>query len=135
MHAKAIFKLPFAFEAYHALVDVRCNIRMYVQVELSDAYLVDELVNLSFQLVGKQNARLNFSRTVAGRAGLLDVDIHGGSHALSGDLHQSELAKWQDVVSCAVFLHVFAHALVEHLSVFRQVHVDEVHYDDSSHIT
>jgi hypothetical protein len=29
----------------------------------------------------------------------------------------------------------FAHPLIEHLSVFGQVHVDEVHYDDSSHIT
>ena len=34
----------------------------------------------------------------------------------------------------AVFLHVFAHAFVEQLSVFGEVHVDEVDNDDASHV-
>ncbi len=32
-------------------------------------------------------------------------------------------------------LHVLAHALIEQLSVFGKIHVDEVHHNDSSHIT
>ena len=34
-----------------------------------------------------------------------------------------------------VLLHVLAHALIEQLSVFGKIHVDEVHHNDSSHIT
>ena len=49
-------------------------------------------------------------------------------------MHQSEFGERQDVVACAVFLHVLAHTLVEHLPVFCQVHVDEVNNDDTSHV-
>jgi hypothetical protein len=66
---------------------------------------------------------------------LLHIDVHGGAHALTCDLHQSELAQRQNVVACTVFLHVLAHALIEQLPVLGQVHVDEVDHDDSSHIT
>ena len=38
-------------------------------------------------------------------------------------------------MACAVFLHVFAHPLVEHLPVFCEVHVDEVYHNDTSHVS
>ena len=34
------------------------------------------------------------------------VYIHGRTHALACNLHQSEFAKWQDIMACSVFLHV-----------------------------
>ena len=50
-------------------------------------------------------------------------------------MHQSELAQRQNVVPGAVCLHVFAHTLVEHLSVFGQVHVYEVDDNDAANIS
>ena len=38
-------------------------------------------------------------------------------------------------MACTVILHVLAHALVEHLPVFGQVHVNKIDHDDSSHIS
>ncbi len=107
---------------------------MYVQGEFADAYLVDKAVNFALELVGKQYRRLDFPLSEAGGAGFFDVDIHCRADALTCNLHQSELAQWQDVVAGSVFLHVLAHAFIEHLTVFGQIHVNEVHHDDASHV-
>ena len=47
MYSKAVLHLPAALHRDHALVDVSSHVGMYVQVELADAYLVDEAVNLA----------------------------------------------------------------------------------------
>ena len=107
---------------------------MDVQVELLNANLIDKAVNLTLQLVGEKETRLYGSLAETGGAGLFYVYIHSRSNALTCNLHQSELRQRQYVVACSVFLHVLAHALVEHLPVFCQIHVDEVHDDDSAHI-
>ena len=53
---------------------------------------------------------------------------------MSSDLHQSEFGERQYAVACAVLLHVFHHPFVQLLPVFRQRHIDEVHYDDAAHV-
>jgi hypothetical protein len=57
MHAKPVFHLPFAFQAHEALVDIGSHVWVYVQIEFLDANLVDEVVNLTLQLVGEKNTR------------------------------------------------------------------------------
>ena len=71
---------------------------------------------------------------MASRATLLYGYVHSRTHALARDLHEAELAKRQNVVASTVFLHVFTHALIEHLPVFSQVHVNEVDHDDAAHV-
>lgn len=107
---------------------------MDVQVEFPDADLVDQVINFPLQLVGEKNACLDLSTSETRRALFLYIDIDSRSYALSCDLHQSELRQRQDVVAGTVVLHVLAHALVEQLAVFRQIHVDEVDDDDASHV-
>ena len=68
-------------------------------------------------------------------AGFSSGDIHGRAYPLACYLHQSEFAERKYVVLGPVFLHVLTHAFIELLPVFRQIHVDEVNDDNSSHIT
>ena len=71
---------------------------------------------------------------MASGAALLNGYVHGWAHTLARNLHQSELAQRQDVVTRAILLHVLAHALIEQLSVLGEVHVDKVNDDDASHV-
>ena len=57
VHTESVFHLPLAFEAHDALVDVGSDIGMNVEIELLDAYLVDQAVDFPFELVGEENAR------------------------------------------------------------------------------
>ena len=119
MDAQPVLHLPLAFHTEDALVDVSSDVRVYVQVKLAYSDFVDEGVNLTLKCIRKEDTRLDGSFSETGGAGLFDVNAHGGSDTLTGNLHQSKLGKRQDIVLGAVFLHVFAHALVEHLAVFR----------------
>ena len=105
-----------------------------MQIEFLDADLVDQVVNFTLMLVCEKNARFDLSTSEAARTGLLHIDIDCRTYSLTGNLHQSELRQGEDVVTCAVGLHVLAHALIEDLPVFRLVHVDEVNDDDSAHV-
>ena len=133
--SESILELPLQAKGNETLVDECGNIRIDIQRELLDANLVDQLVDFSFQLIGKQNARLHLASTETGRAGFLYIHIHGRSYTLSCNLHQSELAQRQNVVLGTILLHVLAHTLVEHLSVFCQIHVDEIDNNDASHVS
>ena len=97
--------------------------------------MIHELVNLLLQKVGEEEAGLDGALAHAGGAGLIYVYFHDGSHALACDLHQSEFAQGQDVVAGPVALHILYHAFVEFLSVLGDVHINEVHDDDASHIS
>ena len=105
-----------------------------MQIELADSDFVDEGVNLTLQRIRKEDTRLDGTFTETGGTGLLDVDAHGRSDALTGDLHEAELRQWEDVVLGTVLLHVLTHALVEHLTILGQFHIDKVDDDDTSHI-
>ena len=105
-----------------------------MEVKFLNTNLGDHTVNLALQLVCKENTRFDFALAEACGACFLYVDVHGRPHSLSGDLHQSEFAQWQYVVACTVFLHVFAHSLIQQLPVLRKVHIDEIHNDYSTHI-
>ena len=98
MYAEAVFQLPFASKGDKALVDVGRYIRVDMQIEFRDAYLVDKAVNLSFQLVGEENARPDLSRSIASGAGFFDIDVHGWAHTLARDLHEPELAQRKDIL-------------------------------------
>ena len=134
MDTHTVFHNPPVFQRYEALIDVGGNVRMNMQVELADAYLVDQAVNLALQLVRKQDRRLDFALAKAGGAGFFYVDIHSRTDTLTRNLHQSELRQRQDVVARSVFLHVLTHAFIEHLTVFGKTHVNEVDDDDATHI-
>ena len=68
------------------------------------------------------------------RAYLCYVHLHSRSNALTGDLHQSELAERQDVMPCSVVCHQFAHVLVELLLMIFGVHVNVIDNDYTSNI-
>ena len=53
-HSKSIFNVPATLHGNHSLIDVCCHIGMDMEGELLDSNLVDQLVNLIFQLVGKE---------------------------------------------------------------------------------
>ena len=107
---------------------------MHVEHEAADAEFAGELGDFLFEDIGEEEAGLDGALAQTGGAGLIDAHFHDGAHALTGDLHQAELAQRQDVVAGAVALHVFYHAFVELLAVLGEVHVDEVHDDDAAHI-
>ena len=91
-------------------------------------------IYLLFQEVCKQEAALDMSGAAAGGAGFLHLYLAGGTHTLASNLHQTKFRERQNIVACAVFLHVFDHALIEFLAIFGQIHVDKVHHNDSAHI-
>ena len=86
-HPHPIFKLPLTFQAQHSLINVCSHIGMDVKREMLDANLVDQIVNLSLQLVGEQDAGLDFARSIASGASLLHIHVHRRSYPLPGDLH------------------------------------------------
>ena len=107
---------------------------MNVKPELFDVVVLGELANFVFKHFGEEQTRLNGAGSTACGAGFLNVDVGGRAYSLAGDLHESEFRKWQDVVARTVVLHVLAHALIEFLPVFWLIHVDEVNYNDASHV-
>lgn len=108
---------------------------MDMQGEFLHFQLVDQIVDLTFQGIGKQDGRFDFPLSETNGTVFIGSDIHGRTYPLARDLHQSEFAQRKDVVFGPVFLHVLAHALVKFLPVFCQVHIDEVHHNDSAHIS
>ena len=127
-------ELPTAVQGDEALVDVGRHEGMDVQAELADTELFADDANLTFQRIGEEIGGLNLSGASARRAFLFDLDIHGRTNSLAGDLHQSKLGKGQNVVARTVFLHVFDHSLVELLAILGLGHVDEIDYDDAAHV-
>ena len=91
VQAKSVLQLPLPFQGYEPLIDKSGNVWMHVQIEFLYANLVNQSVYLTFQLVCKQDARLYFSLSKAGRAGFVYTYIHCWSHALPCNLHQSKL--------------------------------------------
>ena len=71
VQAKSVLQLPLPFQGNEPLIDVSSNIRVHMQIEFLYANFVNQSVYLTFQLVGKQNARLYFSFSEAGWAGLV----------------------------------------------------------------
>ena len=87
MYPKAIFEFPATLYGEQPLVDIRGHIRVYVQIERLDAYLIHKAVYLALELFRKQDARLYLSCTEARRTRLLHIDIHRRAHALARYLH------------------------------------------------
>ena len=56
VHANAVSHLPFPFQGDESLVDVGSHIRVDMQIELLNADLVDQGINLTLQLVSEKNA-------------------------------------------------------------------------------
>ena len=108
---------------------------MDVQRKFLHFQLIDQIVDLAFQGIGKQDGRLDFSFSETGRTIFVCIHVHGRADALTGDLHQTELAERQNIMFCTVFLHVLTHAFVEFLPVFSKIHINEVDNDDSSHVS
>ena len=87
LHSHAIFELPLSFEAHEALVDVSGHIGVDMERKVFDSTLIDPLVDLSLQLVGEQDAGLDFARSIASGTSLLHIHVHRRSYPLPGDLH------------------------------------------------
>lgn len=66
MYAQSVFHLPLSLQRDESLVDVGSHVWVYVKIECLYSNLVDKPVNLTFQLVGENNARLNLSLSEAG---------------------------------------------------------------------
>ena len=107
---------------------------MNVENEVLLAHFLGEVGYLLFQGVSEEQTALDGALAHAGRTGLLYPHIHGWAHSLTGYLHESELAQWQYVMSSPILLHILTHALIEHLTVFSKVHVDEIDNDDATNI-
>ena len=90
---------------------------MYMQIELAHTDLVDQGIDFTLEGIGEQDARLDGTLAETCGAELVDIDTHSWAYTLTGDLHESELGQWQDVVLGSVLLHVLAHAFVEQLTL------------------
>ena len=117
LDAEAVLHLPFALHGYEALVYKGGYVRVDVQGKFLYLQFVDQVVNLAFQRIRKEDGRFDGALSEAGRTGFVGSYIHGWTYALAGDLHQSEFAERQNVVLGSVFLHVLAHTFVELLPV------------------
>ena len=108
-----------------------------MDVQRKSLYLqfVDQVVNLTLQSIRKKDGWLYATFPEAGGTGFIRVDIHGRTHALAGNLHQSKFAERQNVMFSSVFLHVLTHTFVQFLPVLGQIHVNEVNHDNTTHIT
>ena len=63
------------------------------------------------------------------------VDVHCRTHALACNLHQPEFAERQNIMPCPVFLHIGTHSFIKLLTVFGFIHIDEVHDNDTTHVS
>ena len=107
---------------------------MYVEPQFLHSKFVGDVVNLSFQRVGKEERGLNRSFAHTGGAFFFDMNVHGGTNTLACNLHESELRERQDVVLGTIGLHQFGHVLIEFLAMFGCIHVDEIDDDDTSDV-
>ena len=87
MYAQSVFHLPLSLQRDESLVDVGSHVWVYVKIECLYSNLVDKPVNLTFQLVGENNARLNLSLSEAGGAYLFHIHIHSRTDTLARNLH------------------------------------------------
>ena len=112
LDSESVLHLPLPFHGNKALVHEGGDVRVDVKGKFLYLQLVYQVVYLVFQGVCKEDGRFDGALTETGGACFVGSYIHGRSHTLAGDLHQSELAQGQYVVFCPVFLHVLAHAFV-----------------------
>lgn len=92
MYTQSVTHLPLTFHTDETLIDVGSHIRVDVQVESFDANLVDQVVNLPFELVSEQDTRLDLSTAETRWAFLFNIHVHSRTNPLTGNLHQAELA-------------------------------------------
>lgn len=114
--------------------DVRCDVRVDMQGEFLHFEFFHQEGDFGFETIGKEYRRGNFAFAVAHGAVFVGHDVEGGTHAVTGNLHETEFAERQDVVTGTVALHELFHAVVELLPVVGIVHVDVVDDDDAAHI-
>ena len=134
LHTKAVGQLPFEIEADDSFGDVSFHVRIDVEFESFLTKIVDKIIDFVLQRFSEQDGWFDDSLAEASGTNFLHVHVHCWTDALSGDLHESELAQRQDVVAGTVALHDLCHVFVELLVVFRAVHVDEIDHDDATHI-
>lgn len=91
MYTQSVVHLPLTLHTDEALIDVGSHIRVDVQVESFDANLIDQVVNLPFELVSEQDTRLDLSTAETRWAILFNIHVHGRTNPLTGNLHQAEL--------------------------------------------
>lgn len=94
----------------------------------------EDILEARLYLVHHDEAALDGSRTVAERALLLHVDLHGGTDTLARNLHQPELAQRQDGVAGLVPFHLLRHDVEEFLAILGLVHVDKIDNHDAPHV-
>ena len=99
-----------------------------------DQTFVDHTDNL-YHLSMPQDSGFDSTFSEAGRADFGRVDVHCRTHALACNLHQPEFAERQNIMPCPVFLHIGTHSFIKLLTVFGFIHIDEVHDDDTTHIS
>ena len=107
---------------------------MDLELQLRFGARLHDEVEVPLDFVGEQDRGIHLSGTIAGGALLGGGDLDFGAHALTGDLHQAELAQRQDGVLGTVVLHGVAHGLGQLLAVLRVAHVDKVHHDDAADV-
>lgn len=66
MYSQSVSHLPLSLQRDESLVDVGSHVWVYVQIECLYSNLVDKPVNLTFKLVGEDDARLYLSLAEAG---------------------------------------------------------------------
>ena len=105
-----------------------------MQREVFHFQLADQVIDFTFQLIGKQYGRLCAPASVACRTSFLDINVNNRANPLSGNLHQPKLTQRQNVVFCSVVGQIFPHTVENLLAIFTFVHINEVHHNNASHI-
>ena len=129
-----VFEHPLPTAAIEAFGDIGVDVGVG---DDGEAFLVlggDEVAEVGLDVVDHDEARLDGSGAVAEGAFFLYVDLDGGTDALTGYLHQSELAEWKDGVASLVARHLGAHEVVELFAVFGLGEVYEVDDDNATHV-
>ena len=117
LYSESVFHLPFALQGNQTLIHICCDVRMDVQRKSLYLQFVDQVINLTLQSIREKDGWLYATFPEAGGTGFIRVDIHGRTHALAGNLHQSKFTEGQNVMFGSVFLHVLAHTFVQFLPV------------------
>ena len=131
---KAEFKLPATVERRKSFFEIGRHERMNVKDEILDFQCIHKVVKFFVQSVGQKERRTYLAFAVAGWTFFRRVDVKCRADALTRDLHESELAEREDVVTRTVICHHFAHVFEELLTMFGLVHVDKVDDDDATHV-
>ena len=87
-----------------------------------------------FDLLLDRDRRRNLTRTSTRWTDVCDFDLRFGSDSLTRNLHQPELRQRQHRMLSTVLSHRLLHHLIQRISIFGFVHIDEVDYHDSAHI-